>query len=59
MVFPCLIVKEARHLKHFPEFTELQHEVERTLIHSAQTPSAIAALMARYCEKLEQVDKVA
>jgi transposase len=53
------VKKEATHLKHFPEFTDLQHEVDRTLIHFAHTPSAITVLMARYCEKLGQVDKAA
>src|SRR5437763_8988879 len=40
--------KEATHLKHFPEFTDLQHEVDRALLHFAQTPSEITVLMARY-----------
>src|SRR5215510_4079006 len=53
------VKKEATHLKHFPEFTALQHEVDRALLHFAQTPSAITVLMARYCEKLGQVDKAA
>jgi transposase len=53
------VKKEATHLKHFPEFTDLQHEVDRALLHFAQTPREITVLMARYCEKLGQVDKVA
>jgi transposase len=53
------VKKEATHLKHFPEFTALQHEVDRALLHFAQTPSEITVLMARYCEKLGQVDKAA
>lgn len=53
------VKKEATHLKHFPEFTDLQHEVDRALLHLAQTPSEITVLMARYCEKLGQVDKAA
>jgi transposase len=53
------VKKEATHLKHFPEFMDLQHEVDRALLHFAQTPSAITVLMARYCEKLGQVDKAA
>jgi transposase len=53
------VKKEATHLKHFPEFTDLQHEVDRALLHFAQTPSEITVLMARYCEKLGQVDKAA
>ena len=46
------VKKEATHLKHFPEFTDLQQEVDRALLHFAQTPSEITVLMARYCEKL-------
>jgi transposase len=51
--------KEATHVKHFPEFTDLQQEVDRALLHFAQTPSEITVLMARYCEKLGKVDKAA
>jgi transposase len=46
------VKKEATHLKYFPEFTHLQGEVERALIHFARTPSEIMVLMARYCETL-------
>ena len=46
------VKKEATHLKYFPEFTHLQVEVDRALLHFAQTPSEITVLMARYCEKL-------
>lgn len=53
------VKQEATHLKHFPAFTDLQHEVDRALLHFAQTPSEITVLMARYCEKLGQVDKAA
>ena len=53
------VKKEATHRKHFPEFTALQHEVDRVLLHCAQTPSEITVLMARYCEKLGHVDKAA
>jgi transposase len=53
------VKKEATHLKHFPAFTDLQYEVDRALLHYAQTPSEITVLMARYCEKLGQVDKAA
>jgi transposase len=53
------VKKEATHLKHFPEFTDLQQEVDRALLHFAQTPREITVLMARYCEKLGQVDKAA
>ncbi len=53
------VKKEATHLKYFPEFTDLQDEVDRTLLHFAQTPSEITVLMARYCEKLGKLDKAA
>jgi transposase len=53
------VKKEATPLKYFPEFTDLQDEVERALLHFAQTPSEITVLMARYCEKLGRVDKAA
>jgi len=53
------VKKEATHLKHFPEFTDLQQEVDRALLHFAQTPREITVLMARYCEKLGKVDKAA
>jgi transposase len=53
------VKKEATHLKHFPEFTDLQQEVDRALLHFAQTPSEITVFMARYCEKLGRVDKAA
>ena len=46
------IKKEATHLKYFPAFTHLQAEVDRALLHFAQTPSEITVLMARYCETL-------
>jgi transposase len=53
------VKKEATHRKHFPEFTDLQQEVERALRHCAQTTNEIMVLMARYCEKLGKVDKAA
>jgi transposase len=46
------IKKEATHLKYFPEFADLQAEVDRALLHFAQTPDEITVLMARYCETL-------
>ena len=51
--------KEATHLKHFPEFTDLQQEVDSALLHFAQTPREITVLMARYCEKLGKRDQAA
>jgi transposase len=53
------VKKEATHLKHFPEFMDLQQEVDRALLHFAQTTNEITVLMARYCEKLGKVDKAA
>jgi transposase len=53
------VKKEATHLKHFPEFMDLQQEVDRAWLHFAQTTNEIAVLMARYCEKLGKVDKAA
>ena len=53
------VKREATHLKYFPAFTDLQQEVDRALLHFAQTPREITVLMARYCEKLGQVDKAA
>ena len=46
------IKKEATHLKYFPEFADLQAEVDRALLHFAQTPDEITVLMVRYCETL-------
>jgi len=46
------VKKMATHLKHFPEFSRLQAEVDKTLLHFAQTPHEIMALMTRYCDSL-------
>src|SRR5215471_6918088 len=46
------VKKEATHLKYFPDFSQLQAEVDRALLHFAQTPREITVLMARYCETL-------
>ena len=47
------VKKETTHLKYFPEFTDLQAEVDRALLYFAQTPREIkTVLMARYCESL-------
>ena len=46
------VKKMATHLKHFPEFTRLQAEVDKALLHFAQTPHESMALMTRYCESL-------
>ena len=46
------VKKEATHLKYFPDFAQLQTEVDRALLHFAQTPREITVLMARYCATL-------
>jgi transposase len=46
------VKKEATPLKYFPEFSDLQVEGDRALLHFAQTPHEITVLMARYCESL-------
>jgi transposase len=46
------VKKEATHLKYFPDFSQLQAEVDRALLHFAQTPGEITVRMARYCETL-------
>jgi hypothetical protein len=46
------VKKAATHLKDFPEFTRWQAEVDRALVHFAQTPSEITVLRARYCATL-------
>ena len=42
----------ATHLKHFPDFTHLQGEGDKALLHFAQTPHEIMTLMTRYCDSL-------
>jgi hypothetical protein len=46
------VKKMATHLKHFPDFSLLQAEVDKALLHFAQMPHEIMALMTRYCESL-------
>jgi hypothetical protein len=46
------VKKLATHLKYFPEFTLLQAEVDKALLHFAQTPQEIMTLMMRYCDSL-------
>ena len=46
------VKKIATHLKHFPDFTRLQVEVDKALLHFAQTPHEIMPLMTRYCDSL-------
>jgi hypothetical protein len=49
---PGALATVSTHLKYFPDFAQLQAEVDRALLPFAQTPSAITVLMARYCETL-------
>ena len=44
--------KMATHLQHFPACTRLQAEVDKALLHFAQTPHEIMVLMTRYCDSL-------
>ena len=46
------VKKMATHLKHFPDFSLLQAEVDKALLHFAQMPHEVMALMTRYCESL-------
>jgi transposase len=46
------VKKMATHLKHFPECTLLQAEVDKALLHFTQTPHEIMTLMTRYCDSL-------
>ncbi len=45
------VKKMATHLKHFPDFTHLQAEVDKALLHFAQMPHEIMTLMTRYCDR--------
>jgi hypothetical protein len=44
------VKKMAAHLKHFPDFTLLQVEVDKALRHFAHTPHEIMTLMTCYCD---------
>jgi transposase len=46
------VKKLATHLKYFPEFTLLQAEVDKALLHFTQTPQEIMTLMTHYCDSL-------
>ena len=46
------VKKAATHLKYFPEFSTLMHEVDNALVRFANTPKEITALMGQYCESL-------
>jgi transposase len=49
------VKKKATHLRYFPDFTSLMQKVDDTLLHFANTPCEILALMGRYCESLGAV----
>ena len=39
-------------VEYHPHFTLLQAEVDKALLHFAQTPHEIMSLMTRYCDSL-------
>jgi len=49
------VKKQATHLRYFPDFDTLVEKVEDALLHFANTPTEITALMGRYCESLGEV----
>lgn len=49
------VKKQATHLRYFPDFDQLVERVESALLHFANTPSEITALMGRYCMSLGTV----
>jgi transposase len=46
------VKKKATHLRYFPTFEHLTQKVNEKLSYFAQLPSAISALMGRYCRSL-------
>ncbi len=46
------VKKKATHLRYFPAFEDLTQKVSEKLRYFAQLPSAILALMGRYCRSL-------
>lgn len=46
------VKKQATHLQYFPDFARLMEKVDDALLHFAQTPSEITALMGCYCASL-------
>jgi transposase len=49
------VKRQATHLRYFPAFASLIANVDDALLHFAQTPSEITALMGCYCESLGEV----
>ena len=46
------VKKQATHLRYFPAFTTLVQKVDEALLHFANLPNEVLALMAHYCESL-------
>jgi transposase len=49
------VKKQATHLRYFPDFATLVEKVDDALLHFAQTPHEITALVGRYCASLGQL----
>ena len=49
------VKKQATHLQYFPDFASLMAKVDDALLHFAQTPSEITALMGCYCASLGEL----
>jgi transposase len=49
------VKKQATHLRYFPDFDTLVEKVEDALLHFANTPTEITALMGKYCESLGEI----
>lgn len=49
------VKKQATHLRYFPDFATLVEKVDGALLHFAQTPREITALVGRYCASLGEV----
>lgn len=49
------VKKQATHLGYFPDFATLVEKVDGALLHFAQTPREITALVGRYCASLGEV----
>ncbi len=46
------VKKRSTHLRHFPNFDDLIRQVDSGLLHFANTPREITALMGKYCKSL-------
>ncbi len=46
---------QATHLRYFPDFATLIEKVDDALLHFAQTPREITALVGRYCASLGEL----